>query len=90
MGGHVCPASHLGAQPARQLTPKSGASSRGAARSPCCLLPQSLNHCNKMVLPAGLEGIGLSAEAIARCRQLVLQVGGPGREARQLQLAPWL
>lgn len=43
-----------------------------------------------MVLPAGLEGIGLSAEAIARCRQLVLQVGGPGREARQLQLAPWL
>ena len=28
-------------------------------------------------IKAGLEGIGLSAEAIARCRQLVLQVRGP-------------
>lgn len=28
-------------------------------------------------IKAGLEGIGLYAEAIARCRQLVLQVRGP-------------
>lgn len=34
-----------------------------------------------MVLPAGLEGIGLSAEAIARCRQLVLQAAGEAEAA---------